>query len=219
MEGERGAPCQARPLRVPLTAQLGSLWSPGRTRPDPLTPATAKSQHPQDRAPGAAREGSAGSHRAPRPWRRLDLSPPPALWFLGRFQLQRGGPRPPRSTPRVQDAATLCWGQPGVPQTQAGGRVAGGGCKTHPPAPQGTEFKQEQRKEAKEKTSLEVHWLRLHAPHARGTGSIPGQGTKIPTPQKKKKTESCGLSHLALPCEKRRCQNSRSAEPRVEGTA
>ena len=28
-------------------------------------------------------------------------------------------------------------------------------------------------------TSLAVQWLRLHAPKAGGTGSIPGQGTKI----------------------------------------
>ena len=29
-------------------------------------------------------------------------------------------------------------------------------------------------------TSLVVQWLRLHASNARGTGSILGQGTKIP---------------------------------------
>ena len=29
-------------------------------------------------------------------------------------------------------------------------------------------------------TSLAVQWLRLHAPNARGMGSIPGWGTKIP---------------------------------------
>ena len=29
-------------------------------------------------------------------------------------------------------------------------------------------------------TSLVVQWLRLHAPHVKGIGSIPGQGTKIP---------------------------------------
>ena len=29
-------------------------------------------------------------------------------------------------------------------------------------------------------TSLAVQWLRLHASNAGGTGSIPGQGTKIP---------------------------------------
>ena len=28
-------------------------------------------------------------------------------------------------------------------------------------------------------TSLAVQWLRLHTPSAEGTGSIPGQGTKI----------------------------------------
>ena len=41
-------------------------------------------------------------------------------------------------------------------------------------------------------TSLEVQWLRLHAPNAGGTGSNPGRGTKIPHAawcgQKKKKT-------------------------------
>ena len=29
-------------------------------------------------------------------------------------------------------------------------------------------------------TSLVIQWLRLHASTARGTGVIPGQGTKIP---------------------------------------
>ena len=41
-------------------------------------------------------------------------------------------------------------------------------------------------------TSLAVQWLRRHTPNAGGTGSIPGQGTKIPNAswcgQKKKKT-------------------------------
>ena len=41
-------------------------------------------------------------------------------------------------------------------------------------------------------TSLVVQWLRLHASNARSTGSIPGQGTKIPHAtrcgQKTKKT-------------------------------
>ena len=29
-------------------------------------------------------------------------------------------------------------------------------------------------------TSLAVQWLRLHTPNVGGTGSIPGQGTKVP---------------------------------------
>ena len=48
------------------------------------------------------------------------------------------------------------------------------------------------------RTSLAVQWLRLHATTAGGTGSIPGQGTKIPHAtwqgQKKKKfkkTQCC----------------------------
>ena len=31
-------------------------------------------------------------------------------------------------------------------------------------------------------TSLEVQWLRLHAPNAGGPGSIPGQGTRFKIP-------------------------------------
>ena len=46
-------------------------------------------------------------------------------------------------------------------------------------------------------TFLVVQWLRLHASNARGTGSIPGQGTKIPQAvqchQKKKKDPSTSL--------------------------
>ena len=42
-------------------------------------------------------------------------------------------------------------------------------------------------------TSTVVQWLRLHVPNARGTGSIPGQGTKIPKaemwPEKKMQKE------------------------------
>ena len=34
-------------------------------------------------------------------------------------------------------------------------------------------------------TSLVVQWLRLHAPNARGLGSIPGQGTRSHMPQLK----------------------------------
>ena len=46
-------------------------------------------------------------------------------------------------------------------------------------------------------TSLVVQWLRLCAPNAGGTGSIPGQGTKIPhatrhsPKEKKKKSGRC----------------------------
>ncbi|XP_066889217.1 transducin-like enhancer protein 2 isoform X6 [Kogia breviceps] len=42
------------------------------------------------------------------------------------------------------------------------------------------------KEQARKGTSLAVQWLGLHAPMAGGTGSIPGQGTKIPTPKKKK---------------------------------
>ena len=47
-------------------------------------------------------------------------------------------------------------------------------------------------------TSLAVQWLRLHASTARGTGSIPGRGTKIPhamqcSQQLKKKKKKKGL--------------------------
>ena len=39
-------------------------------------------------------------------------------------------------------------------------------------------------------TSLAVQWLRLHAPNAGGTGSIPGRGTKIPhAPQCSQRTK------------------------------
>ena len=34
-------------------------------------------------------------------------------------------------------------------------------------------------------TSLVVQWLRLHAPHAGGTGSIPAQGPRSHMPQLK----------------------------------
>ena len=57
---------------------------------------------------------------------------------------------------------------------------------------------QEQNLKWLDGTSLVVHWLRLHAPTAEGTVSIPGQGTKIshamlhhpphpPAPQKKER--------------------------------
>ena len=39
-------------------------------------------------------------------------------------------------------------------------------------------------------TSLVVQWLRLHAPDARGSGLIPGQGTRPHMPQRK-------ISHVA----------------------
>ena len=35
-----------------------------------------------------------------------------------------------------------------------------------------------------EGTSLVVRWLKLGAPNAEGTGSIPGQGTKLPHAKK-----------------------------------
>ena len=41
-------------------------------------------------------------------------------------------------------------------------------------------------------TSLAVQWLRLHTPNAGGTGSIPGQGTKIP------RVAQCGLKKKEL---------------------
>ena len=45
-----------------------------------------------------------------------------------------------------------------------------------------TSRKRQQRlsREKNEGASLLVQWLRLHATSAGGTGSIPGQGTKIP---------------------------------------
>ena len=43
--------------------------------------------------------------------------------------------------------------------------------------------------------SLVVQWLRLHTSIARGTGSIPSQGTKIPqaTQQSQKNSPGCEL--------------------------
>ena len=78
MEGERDAPCQARPLRVPLTAQLGSFQFLGHTRPNPPTPTTAKSQHPRGRASGAVWEGRGGSH-SPETLEEAGPQPPDLL--------------------------------------------------------------------------------------------------------------------------------------------
>ena len=51
-------------------------------------------------------------------------------------------------------------------------------------------------------TSLAVQGLRLHASNAGGTGSIPGQGTKIPHAkqhsQKTKKKKKASPSQLQL---------------------
>ena len=51
------------------------------------------------------------------------------------------------------------------------------------------------------RTSLVAQWLRLHTSHAGGTGSIPGQGSKIPhavwCKKKKKNTEQSG-GHLTI---------------------
>ena len=48
-----------------------------------------------------------------------------------------------------------------------------------------------------------VQWLRLHAPTAGGTGSIPGRGTKTPHAaqygQKKKENYSCEKRHEGDP--------------------
>ena len=41
-------------------------------------------------------------------------------------------------------------------------------------------------------TSLEVQWLRLHAPNAGGPGSIPGQGTRFHVPQFKRRSHGVG---------------------------
>ena len=35
-------------------------------------------------------------------------------------------------------------------------------------------------------TSVVVQWLRLHAPNARGSGSVPGQGTRFHMPQQRR---------------------------------
>ena len=54
-------------------------------------------------------------------------------------------------------------------------------------------------------TSLVVQWLRLHASTAGGTGSIPGQGAKIPHPtcraakKKKKRVKGALVHHLSIP--------------------
>ena len=44
-------------------------------------------------------------------------------------------------------------------------------------------FKKKKKKKCQQGTSLVVPWLRLHASDARGTDSIPDQGTKIPHAQ------------------------------------
>ena len=201
MEGERDAPCQARPLRVPLAAQLGSLWFLGHTRPDPLTPATAKSQHP-----GQSIKSSVGGESGqPQP---RDLggdgtsAPPPAHWFLGVSGTERRPKAATLNTPLTLHCARDKSPRRGHPllgttwsptHTRAGGGAAGGGCKAHPAASQGPEFKQEQRKEAKEGTSLEVHRLGLHAPHAGGMGSIPGQGSP---PHRRRRKQNPAVYHV-----------------------
>ena len=202
MEGERDAPCQARPLRVPLTAQLGSFWFLGHTQPDPPAPTTAKSQHPRGRASRAAWEGTVGSH-SPETLEEAGPQPPD---LLSGFSGVSGTERRPKAATLHTPLTLHCAGDKsprrGHPllgttwsptHTQAGGGVAGGGCKTHPLASQGTEFKQEQRKEVKEGTSLEVHWLRLHAPHAGGMGSIPGQGSP---PHKRRRKQNPAVYHI-----------------------
>ena len=56
------------------------------------------------------------------------------------------------------------------------------------------------------RTSLAVQWLRLHASTAGGTGSIPGQGTKIlhavrPKPNQKKERSKQTKNHITcIPC-------------------
>ena len=49
-------------------------------------------------------------------------------------------------------------------------------------------------------TSLAVQWLRLRAPNAGGTGSIPGWGTKIPhvAQSGQKKGNSSLLTHAVI---------------------
>ena len=46
------------------------------------------------------------------------------------------------------------------------------------------------KKKEKKKDFLAVQWLRLCASTARDLGLIPGQGTNIPKPEKKKKSNS-----------------------------
>ena len=42
-----------------------------------------------------------------------------------------------------------------------------------------------------------VQWLRLHAPHAGGLGSIPGQGTRSHMPQLRVHTQQLKIPHTA----------------------
>ena len=47
-------------------------------------------------------------------------------------------------------------------------------------------------------TSLVVQWLRLHIPHAGGTGSIPSRGTKIPHAKRRGRKKKKGLQSFRL---------------------
>ena len=46
-------------------------------------------------------------------------------------------------------------------------------------------------------TSLAVQWLRLRAPNAGGTGSIPGGGTNIPHAEQHSQKEKQQKNHLS----------------------
>ena len=49
--------------------------------------------------------------------------------------------------------------------------------------------------------SLVVQWLRLHIPNAGGTGSIPGQETKIPLAERRGQEKKKDCNHSDSPVE------------------
>ena len=68
-------------------------------------------------------------------------------------------------------------------------------------------------------TFLVVQWLRLHAPNAGGTGSIPGQGTKIPqaTEQLSPQARTREFKHCSeRPCMMQQSSHKDPMQPKKE---
>ena len=104
----------------------------------------------------------------------------------------RGEPlRPSRDTRRKEGCVAMC----DVLQRIGGGVVVVLGLRLL----WGVTVLSQQQKQFSSGPSLAVQWLRLHASTAGDTGSIPGQGTKIPhTAWLKKKRSSSALYAVAF---------------------